>query len=905
MVSQVLSNVNNTTTNISLGAKREISSDVSMCDILVDGEQTPFRFGKTITVNRDTDLRNNPTYKIVSLRFRIPEEIAASLEDIEKRVSAEVGEDDWLCTPNLVDRYNPTRPSLEVRLEVDRNTGSLKTLVFDSNDKLQNVPGSRWTYDSLYEFLGSRSDVEAKISLEIVFSPQKHSFKILAKAKALQIRPQVERKAVEASLEECAEKPFQFSNFQTIGGTVAADIYNENFEIDSGALLNPSLQKVHESITILRTTLLTPAQKAYFENLDEFLRKNAQTAVEQYCGGSPVQLDFFPITSGNQEVQFRFDTKRTTIVNEDGTSVSDFGETNRVKIVFTPELQVSLQRGRYNAVLRAKQIVLLSPMLTPLETWTEGSVTVGSAAPAGFNGNHYGSLYDGKTQDPLCFVGEFQNPDLRNVTGSLNILRARIKSVEQVNAIKGLEKYVEALKPKEAKYFSPLREDDSVVEFTISSGYGGDVYGTINKTNNIRVQFTVDYSHSPDKERWQTILRTRKVEALGLIPFTLPNDVSEGDIGITEPRSVGESGTYYGSFLYKGSPLILDVGHMILGGRQTFGETLDIIRCYPVDYEAVSAAFTQCDEVIRKEVGRIAETTGCGEAAYFPIIRQQGQLEVRIDPRRTHYTKQTLEEYETNNAKMVVSIDYSVQPSKNRIQPILKAKYIEVLPRDDSLKIPKTTSGSGGSGSVSVANFTGFSEGEVTFERPSEEQTGRQKYVLLRYKERPQTFQLEDIVLEKEGNQSVGLPPPEFDSNKVTVLLKGKNLEFFQALDEEISSRIKEFREFYDVTGKSKLAYTPIVNEDNDVPSCKFTFELPDAESNKTPTAFTMGGTPLPINNIEDLRPNIRLGTTLEKPVISISKVWHDKMKKEYSVKIKLNSVGIIPRNVTVSGFDN
>eukprot|EP00952_Eustigmatos_sp_NYUAD-ZCMA_P010376 42544-Eustigmatos_ZCMA.PRE.1 len=67
---------------------------------------------------------------------------------------------------------------------------------------------------------------------------------------------------------------------------------------------------------------------------------------EKYCGGEDVR--YYPVFTGS-EVEFRFDTKKTSIIKEDGsisTELALLEGTNRVNLVFTAEHQLNPKPGK-------------------------------------------------------------------------------------------------------------------------------------------------------------------------------------------------------------------------------------------------------------------------------------------------------------------------------------------------------------------------------------------------------------------------------------------------------------------------------------------------------------------------------------------------------------------------------
>lgn len=909
MMYRTFDDVLSNTPAISLGVHREISDEVSITDVLIDGDACQLRFADSITVNRDIDLRNNTSYKIMSMRVRPNQSVVCALEIIETSVCKELGVD-WSCSQSVLDRYDPTRPRLEIRFELDRSSGTIKTLLFDDRDTVLNTAEKPWSFDLLYDYMGNRTNINAKISFEVLLYPKKKSFKLLPKAKAIQIQPLVEKMATTAQIGDDVLTEFKLGELHPMGSVLVADVYENSYEIKSGPLVNPSIRQVHESIVIFRASLSEDSQKVYFESLDEFLRSIEKTMASKIETG---KLEFYPTVSG-RDVQFRFDEKKTLILNEDGTQCTSqdlLERTNRVSVDFTAELQVNIQRGRYSIVLRAKKITLLESSIADLEKWN-GSMSVSKATPVGVNGNCYGSLTSEDGQ-PLHFSSDFSSPDIKKIGNSLVILRAKYIRSTQLESLQKFDDVVKDMVPEEARYFSPIRE--SIIEFTLDPSIVNKVDDILNITNHMNIQFTVDYSYNKTGDRWQLILRAKKVTPLELVAFPTFSGMIDSAVDVGEPRHIGGSiddptsgGNYFGSFVVSGEPLVLDTGKVILGPKQSLGQTLDIVRCYPTE-SGLLDFLKRCDSAMEAEVPRLCDTVGIPPETcnYYSIIRNSSDsFEFRIDAKTRFIGEQSIGLDDTNNGDVVLSLDYSINPSKGRIQPIVKAKYIRLHPKDADLKVPQRSS-TGGGASSAIKVTEEFDVSEISFEKPSEEATSRQKFVLLRYKSRPRTFLLDTICLEKEEGQSVGLPPPEYEGNKVCVVLKDSNLGFFKKLDDEMEKRVGEMRELFGLSPNAKLSYSSMINDENGIPSCKFTFELPNQESGKNPTQFfgATGADRLPIENIEDLRKHIKLGTVMSNPVVTVSKVWYDKMKKEYALKFKLISVGLSSqRGVVASGFN-
>lgn len=874
---------------VSLSEFRDVSADLAIADVEIDGRsvggsdsQSVIRLGEELTITREYDFHVNETYKIVSLRLRLPETLAATIglidEDVAKKLPEGVS-----FTP-LLDNYDPKHPRVEVRLDVDRRTFTLKTLIFDADNQPQNAT-SPWNATDLGNLLGNRASIDVKMSLEVYWNKEKRSAKIIPKATALLVRPFKETYQ-ESDMVGFSE--FKIGELRAVGqqGNMIASVVPQDTVLSSGSLRKLSVDQIYPGLLVLAGELETTDQRQAMETIDTFL-KNAQEEVF-------TNLQYYPLKN---QPEFRLDKTRTTITDQDGKSVSDptliLGKV--VNVQFAPEVSINKDKGRYQAILRARAINVVGVDTKDAKMRASeytGPFTTGKAKQFGFAGNSYGAVADGSV-----FTDVFYCPEIRQVA-SLVLLKARV-AAPCSDFFESVDEAVGALAGEGARHFKALR-DGTDVEFRIDGKTQKPA--SFAETNRVEIEFTVEYSISADRSRLQTILRAKRISLLepGEPPKRKPVQSLSMDeldlVALTPPKAVSDGGCYFGSYTVDNKPLTLNIGKIYYGKPQQVGATLVTLRCTPADLQGVSEGLGRIEQVFPENEADLLEATGAGALKSYPVF-DNDSLEVRLG-NMTQYIDGGLED--SNCAELVVSVDYSLQPLKERFQTILKARSITILPREEDGPLQKTHTSSDRLG-LPIASVN-LREEAITFEVPPAETMTKQKYLLFRYEGKPRSFLLENILLQREENQGVGLPSPEFESAgspKLTVIIKDNNLSFFQRLDELLESQLPSIKEGLGLPANSKLSYNAIVNDGNGVECIKLALDIGNG---KNPTAFYMRDRDhsLSLETIEDLRPFIKLGITLADPVVTISKLWHDKIKREVAVKLKLNSVVLIPSGPVV-----
>jgi len=243
------------------------------------------------------------------------------------------------------------------------------------------------------------------------------------------------------------------------------------------------------------------------------------------------------------------------------------------------------------------------------------------------------------------------------------------------------------------------------------------------------------------------------------------------------------------------------------------------------------------------------------------------------------------------NVKFLV--DYQVKPKTKEFSVSLKAQFVQI-------KKPATT----GTEIDPELRALKLSEtpvdelkAKITLEslEPQGGQKPKQNTARILYNAKPgRRFRLDDFVLKKSEGVAVGLPPDAYDGvairPKLTFMLEDGNLENVEKLDAVFSQRADELREMWGITKKSKLDYSSCARESNDVKTLKL--ELFDQPDNKT--KFILNNSELEWNTSSDLRDYIKLGTQFKNVNIVLSKVWHNKQDKQYSLKLKLKSCVLV-----------
>jgi hypothetical protein len=934
--------------------KKEVNPELALADVFIDGNPgTSIRLGGDLLVQRDKDLNINDNYNIVSLRLHLTKPLADAIAAIDKQMEKEMP--GFKYTP-LLDTYDPTNPRLDVRLDIQKHNKTLQTLVFDGCNKPKNKD-AQWTVEKFSEFLSDRAVVDAKLSLEAFVFPGRRAYKLLAKAKSLLVRPCYDLTLPSISWGDVLSEniltettPWQGSFYPNGPSMSSFSVSLCAQTITSGPMWDMEVVDVRPSGTLVRSSLKTDEQFSGITALDTFF---GNTTIAEKVATCLVPLGVKDISTPSYQPLLEGKTIQFMVNNT--------SKLHPENIIFASELYYSKNSNTYSIYLRvvdgghdndtAPSSSPSSQMLLPpsCSEW-EKEMILGTPR-ATSTGNSYGSMTTttDKTKTVILSTGVVLHPEVRRITGDMVVLCVTLPKECQVNFFKKLDKLVaeewSTVYGQHYTSFPVFR--DGVVEFRLEvsrTGKGGlrtqiissasqspvrtveELSSLMTSSLGVNVVFTIEYSLNIQRQRFQLMLKAQQVHVCDNVDPNLFSMITKvlgvqdiipnGDkIQLSPPREIGDGTCFFGNVIYEDKPLIFDLGvvHYKQGDAlQMITDNLTVFRCVPVDSDMSSNLLTLIDNAFKKNKEELINITDAADGLqYYSIQKAAPLIELRCDNR----IKMNNGFNETNTAQLTVSIDYSVQPLKGRLQAIVKIKKIKFLPCVPDAVIPdmplsnSTSSGEGGGGPpMKVTAIEAISGEDITFEKPTEADTSRQKFVLFRYQGKPRLFELDTIILQREGDQSVGLPSQEFAAatgNKLTVILTGDNMKFFKMLDEVMTTKVKEIKSLYELSDKQKLAYHEIVREDHDVPCCKFVLEL-DGETTMTsaedntggfkkkasPTSFYMNDKnhPVVFTKLEDLEKHMRLGSILKEPVIAVSKVWYDKQSKEYHLRLKLKS---------------
>jgi len=342
-------------------------------------------------------------------------------------------------------------------------------------------------------------------------------------------------------------------------------------------------------------------------------------------------------------------------------------------------------------------------------------------------------------------------------------------------------------------------------------------------------------------------------------------------------------------------------------------------------------ALKSLDDFFRESLGRFEELSGLSDLSYRsflrPYTRQDGttvySCDLNLDVREskdsgdlsylTKFFDDTnqpvkVESFDaltqlvgsrcTVNVKFV--IDYQVRGKNNEVNAVLKAKFVQFRKDrrqeiDPELKAVRLHD-------IDINDL----KADIKLIKGEDGMMTKQKMARVQYKEAVgKRFRLEDFVLTKGEGSYVGLPPESFDGDdirpKISIIATDGNQEVLEKLDQVFSERNQELREMWDITKKSKLDYVSCMKPDS-TDALIFKLELFDREDNKT--KFIIDGKELEWSSKADLREYVKLGTQFKNVNVVISKVWHSKTDKQYSIKLKLKSCVLVPDQRTKQSRD-
>lgn len=801
---------------VSLGSPKDVNPTLSI---------VPLEFGAQPVVHlgdpfRLIDTHSNARYHIASLRLLVPASIADTIREIDSSVAGALGAvyPGVTITSPLLDRFDPSRPRIEIRVDVDRQSGIVRTMLFGKDNKVLNQTDT-WMPDRLFDVLREGGFASAAVSVECFVNPETKTARLVMRARSLLFCPTSRESAVSS-----VEDPSFFVSMGHTYGDGLRDLVTPPLVVDDIQAVADKVQAVVSSIPALSyltvdTTIDLPPSTILYDG------------EQQVPGGVAVVI----------------------------------GRNVQLKVYARPLIQGDTLVWR---AVCAEALDPVSSIEYPLlADWTGGGAL------------HDGHILDDRGLPLILRTGPVINPEIRTPHPNISLLRVLLPSVEQRTAAAKLDDLVKKGSTASEKYFTSFR-DGCLFELRLPKGAAALPSGT----NQVDVVFAAEYS--ANESRSQLVPRVISVQAME--PTTGHTEWS-GDasaVSFTPPRPIGDGGCHFGMFLVDGAPITLDLGVVHFDSVRELGPKTRLYRCTLEDGAKGAAVLAAVDAHAREKLDDLADATDAAKLAYYSILRD-GVLEVRVD-HRTVLSGGDIAS--SNKGRITATVEYSVMPLKERMQAIVRALNFCVQDRDDSWKAPATALVEG----IAVQEAIGdLSEESVTFEVPSEDATARQKFLLFRYRGKPQSFQLDDIVLERSDLQRVGLPSPEYEGSKLTVIVDGSNLSFFRSMDEVLNSKLEEMKDAMSIPQKerTRAVYRPIVSTDNEVPVVKFTLDVP-----KGTTIFSATtGKPLECNTLDDLRPHIRLGTVFSKPVVNVSKIWYDKKERECSVKLKLKSCILRP----------
>ena len=252
------------------------------------------------------------------------------------------------------------------------------------------------------------------------------------------------------------------------------------------------------------------------------------------------------------------------------------------------------------------------------------------------------------------------------------------------------------------------------------------------------------------------------------------------------------------------------------------------------------------------------------------------------------------------NAKASVQfrVDYVINPDKNRLT--LNPKILEmVITRD--MENPATPGPA--MLSLKVADLVASDDfpSRVTLEEPTEEgMTSRQHFARVFVDGKPPIIELEDITLTKDSkDQSLGLPHPDYEDDKITVPARGANLAFIRSMDTLLEGKNAELKKMFGA--KKKITYVPSVKGDDTFSSIKFTMDL--SKPDKKTRFYDTDNKPIEYQSNQDLEEYFNLNSTIKKAKLVISKVWYDKKNNQFSMKLKLKAAQLLPQGETGADY--
>jgi hypothetical protein len=242
-------------------------------------------------------------------------------------------------------------------------------------------------------------------------------------------------------------------------------------------------------------------------------------------------------------------------------------------------------------------------------------------------------------------------------------------------------------------------------------------------------------------------------------------------------------------------------------------------------------------------------------------------------------------------ASVQFRVDYVINPDKNKLT--LNPKILEmVITRD--MENPATPGPA--MLTLKVADLVASEDfaSRVTLEEPTDEgMTSRQHFARVFVDGKPPVIELEDITLTKDSNdQSLGLPHPDYEDDKITVPARGANLAFIRSMDTLLEGKNAELKKMFGA--KKKITYVPSVKGDDTFSSIKFTMDL--SKPDKKTRFYDTDNKPIEYQSNQDLEGYFNLNSTIKKAKLVISKVWFDKKNNQFSMKLKLKAAQLLPQ---------
>ena len=381
---------------------------------------------------------------------------------------------------------------------------------------------------------------------------------------------------------------------------------------------------------------------------------------------------------------------------------------------------------------------------------------------------------------------------------------------------------------------------------------------------------------------------------------------------------------YYGIIDQNGVDLFRSVEIEVYGNNVKQVDNYPTIQVLRINDNSFNKALEVIDEFMKANKQQIMDETSVSDPLYRPIVRHyttkngiegcSSELLFRVnkdlsystvfyDDKNDQLKVKNFEELQKalgyrSKIKVKLNFEYQVKLTKNQTYEysiLPKIKFIMIIPEsNDRADVdPEMLA-------LKVSEITESDIREnTTFAPAPKEMTKLQNFVRTEWKIKPgRRIRLENIPIEKEDeNVYVGLAPPPFDSNKITLVAKDSNLEFFKNLDKVFMEKTTELREILELKKKDKMEYIPILStkDESNLSTFKLTIDL---QSDKK-TKFYVDGKEIEYEDINGLRKYLGLGSVMKNPNIIISKLFYHKIKSCLAVKLKLKSCTVIPGNTS------